>query len=299
MTDAKPKTVLVLGAAGMLGSTIFRAFWSSGNFDVVATIRDASTLRFFTTEQASALLTNIDVLDGDRLISLLNSVQPDIVINCVGLIKQFASANDPLVALPINALFPHRLARLCSLARSRLIHISTDCVFSGLVGNYTEGDVSDAYDLYGRSKFLGEVVEYDNAVTLRTSIIGRELNSTHSLVDWFLSQEDKVEGFEKAIFSGLPTSVLAEIIRDVVVPHNTLTGVYHVSADPISKFDLLHLIARQYDKDIKIIPDSRVVIDRSLNSSKFMEKTKYKAPDWPELIRRMYATDLRRKSWNV
>lgn len=288
--------VLIFGASGMLGASVFRSFLSSGNFEVVATVRNSSILRFFSASEASFLLTNIDVLDDDRLISLLNSERPDLVVNCVGLIKQHASASDPLIALPINALFPHRLARLCERLRARLIHISTDCVFSGSVGNYAEHDVTDAQDLYGRSKLLGEVVEYENAVTLRTSIIGRELSTTNSLVDWFLSQKDVAPGYAKAIFSGLPTTELAAIIRDVVVPLKELTGLYHVSAAPISKLDLLHLIARQYGKDIRIVEDDRVVIDRSLNSSKFARSTGYHAPEWTELIRRMYDSDSRRKT---
>jgi dTDP-4-dehydrorhamnose reductase len=291
--------VLIVGASGMLGAVVFRSFLSCGNFEVVATVRDSSILRFFSESEASFLLTDIDVLDESRLASLLNSERPDIVINCVGLIKQLPSASDPLIALPINALFPHRLAHLCRLLQARLIHISTDCVFSGAVGNYTEHDVTDAQDLYGRSKLLGEVVESENAVTLRTSIIGRGLNTTHSLVDWFLAQESTVPGYAKAIFSGLPSSELAQIIRDIVVPHKELSGLYHVSAAPISKFDLLHLIARQYGKAIKIVPDDRMVIDRSLNSSKFTRATGYRAPEWTELIRRMYDTDSHRKILNV
>jgi dTDP-4-dehydrorhamnose reductase len=288
--------VLIVGASGMLGAVVFRSFLSSGNFEVVATVRNSSILQFFSEREASFLVTDVDVLDEIRLASLLNSERPNVVINCVGLIKQLPSASDPLIALPINALFPHRLAHLCRLLQARLIHISTDCVFSGAVGNYTEHDVTDAQDLYGRSKLLGEVVESENAVTLRTSIIGRGLNTAHSLVDWFLAQEGAVPGYTKAIFSGLPSSELAQIIRDVVVPYKELSGLYHVSAAPISKFDLLQLIARQYGKAIKIVPEYRMVIDRSLNSSKFARATGYHAPEWPELIRRMYDTDLQRKA---
>jgi dTDP-4-dehydrorhamnose reductase len=278
----------------MLGSAVFRSFLSSERFEVVGTVRDRSICRGFSASELSFLSTNIDVLDHDRLISVIGSERPEVVINCVGLIKQLASGSDPLLALPVNAVFPHRLARLCALTNSRLIHISTDCVFSGRRGNYTEDDIPDAEDLYGRSKLLGEVVQYGNAITLRTSIIGRELCTGHSLVEWFLSQREAAPGFSKAIFSGLPTSELALIIRDVVVPRKELSGLYHVSAEPISKFDLLQLIARQYGKKTPIVEDNRVVIDRSLNSSKFSRCTKYRAPDWSELIRRMYEGDCRR-----
>ncbi|WFU37353.1 SDR family oxidoreductase [Bradyrhizobium sp. CB82] len=288
-----PKSkVLILGASGMLGAAVFRSFLASADFEVVGTIRDRVALGFFSSV-ASARLLQLDVLDEDALVSLLDRERPSAVINCIGLVKQLASAADPLITLPINAIFPHRLARICSLIGARLVHISTDCVFSGAKGNYTEEDVTDAKDLYGRSKLLGELVEYDHAVTLRTSIIGRELYSARSLVEWFLSQQGAVKGYAKAVFSGLPTTELAAVIRDVVLPRKDLAGLYHVSARPICKFDLLHLLARQYGKRIEILRDDQTKIDRSLNSEKFRSATGYRAADWPELIKTMYETDLR------
>lgn len=279
--------VLVLGVNGMLGSAVFRLL-QKGALEVFGTIRNASSLRFFSKNEIPLISANIDVTDQDTLVRLLHRVRPDVVINCVGLIKQLDAVNDPLVALPINAMMPHRLARLCALIDARVVHISTDCVFSGKKGNYTEADVTDAYDLYGRSKALGELIEYKNAVTLRTSIIGHELNTNNSLVEWFLAQEGSVHGYAKAVFSGLPTWELATIIRDVVIPHSELRGLYHVSAEPIAKFDLLQLIARQYGKKIDIIRDDNVVIDRSLNSDHFRQATHYEPGDWPELIGRMH-----------
>ena len=148
-------------------------------------------------------------------------------------------------AIPINSLLPHRLARLCELSGARLVHISTDCIFAGDKGGYLETDPSDAIDLYGRSKFLGEV-SYRNSVTLRTSIIGHELQSSHGLINWFLAQDKQCKGFSQAIFSGLPTVVLAGIIRDVVIPNEDLFGVYHVASQPISKYNLLKLVADVY-----------------------------------------------------
>ncbi|WP_128930970.1 dTDP-4-dehydrorhamnose reductase family protein [Bradyrhizobium zhanjiangense] len=294
-----PKSkVLILGASGMLGAAVFRSFLGCADFEVVGTIRDKVALGFFSSV-ASARLLQLDVLDEDALVSLLDRERPATVINCIGLVKQLASAADPLVTLPINALFPHRLARICSLIGARLIHISTDCVFSGSKGNYTEDDVTDAQDLYGRSKLLGELVDYGHAVTLRTSIIGRELYSAHSLVEWFLSQQGAVKGYAKAIFSGLPTAELAAVIRDFVLPRKELAGLYHVSAAPICKFDLLHLLARQYGKRIEILKDDQTKIDRSLNSEKFRRETGYRAADWPELIQRLYEADLRREMNNV
>jgi dTDP-4-dehydrorhamnose reductase len=236
------------------------------------------------------LLSGIDVLDQDALVTSMAKVRPDIVINCVGLIKQLADGNDPLTALPINSMLPHRLAKLCDLSGARLIHISTDCVFSGRKGGYVENDLSDAEDLYGKSKYMGELHDVPHAITLRTSIIGHELISQHSLVDWFLAQEGSVLGFSRAVFSGLPTVELARVMKDFVLPHPELNGLYHVAAEPIAKLDLLSLIARQYGKSIEIIPDAALVIDRSLNSERFTEATGYKAPTWPQLIELMHAT---------
>jgi len=281
--------VLILGVTGMLGSAVFKTFTTDPAHEVWGTMR-APGGRSFSQASRERLLSGADVLDQDSLVATMASVRPDVVINCVGLIKQLADAKDPLTALPINAMLPHRLARLCALSRARLIHISTDCVFSGSKGGYVESDVSDAEDLYGKSKYIGELHDVPHAITLRTSIIGHELNSQHSLVDWFLTQEGSVRGFSRAVFSGLPTVELARVMKDFVLPHPELNGLYHVAAQPIAKLDLLSLIARQYGKSIEINPDAALVIDRSLNSERFTEATGYKAPTWPQLIELMHAT---------
>ncbi|CAN7511106.1 SDR family oxidoreductase [Pseudomonas sp. LjRoot71] len=280
--------VLVLGVTGMLGNAVFRVFAADVACQAWGTLRSASALHHFPQDSHAHLLCGVDVLDQDALIAVMSQVKPDVVINCVGLIKQLADAKDPLTALPINAMLPHRLARLCELSGARLIHISTDCVFSGRKGLYLESDLSDAEDLYGKSKYIGELQDLPHAITLRTSIIGHELGSNYALVDWFLSQEGGVKGFTKAIFSGLPTVELARVMKDFVVPHPQLNGLYHVAAEPIDKFRLLSQVAAQYGKTIDIRPDDALVIDRSLDGSRFREATGYVAPEWPELIRRMY-----------
>jgi dTDP-4-dehydrorhamnose reductase len=183
-------------------------------------------------------------------------------------------------------MLPHRLARLCALAGARLVHISTDCVFNGRAGNYRESDISDAEDLYGKSKFIGEVA-YPHAITLRTSIIGHELASAHGLVGWFLQQRGKVNGYRRAIFSGLPTVELARVIRSVILPRPDLSGLYHVASTPISKLELLQLVASAYGTSVEIEPDDRVAIDRSLNADRFREATGYVAPPWPVLVGQM------------
>jgi dTDP-4-dehydrorhamnose reductase len=278
--------VLILGISGMLGNAMLRMMTEERNHLVFGTARSPSVLRYFESGLAGHILTGVDVEHFDSLVAAFAHARPEVVINCIGLVKQLAEAEDPLRTVPINALLPHRLARLCELNGARLVHVSTDCVFNGRKGGYRESDPSDAEDLYGRSKFLGEVV-YPHTITLRTSIIGHELSGAHGLVSWFLAQTGSVKGYRKAIFSGLPTVELARVVRDVVLERPDLSGLYHVAAEPVAKFDLLKLIAAAYGKRIDIEPDDRVVIDRSLNGDRFREATGYVAPHWPELIRRM------------
>jgi dTDP-4-dehydrorhamnose reductase len=277
----------VLGASGMLGNSVMRLFATSAGYEVIGTIRAVDDTARFPANVRERLIAGVDVGNLLRLTELIESRQPDVVINCIGVVKQLAEADDPLVAIPINSLLPHQLAKLCSSVGARLVHISTDCVFSGTKGSYTEDDFPDADDLYGRSKLLGEV-DYPHAVTLRTSIIGHELHSSRGLVGWFLAQRQAVKGYTRAIFSGFPAVELARVIRDVVIPNRTLVGLYHVATSPISKCALLELIAKAYGVDTAIVPDSRVVIDRSLDASRFQRATGYLAPEWPALISQMH-----------
>lgn len=280
--------ILVLGASGMLGNAMLRVLSDDGVHEVYGTLRSEASKRYFQPAANLQLVSGVDAENFDSLIGVMATVRPQAVINCIGLVKQLAAADDPLTALPINSLLPHRLARLCDLANARLVHVSTDCVFSGLKGMYTEEDKPDALDLYGRSKLLGEV-DYPNAITLRTSIIGHELSSHHGLVEWFLSQKVSVEGYTKAVFSGLPTCELAHVVRDVVLPRPELSGVYHVAAQPIAKYDLLRLLNDQYEKGLTIAPNDRLTIDRSLVAKRFQDKTGYVAPSWRELVAAMHA----------
>jgi dTDP-4-dehydrorhamnose reductase len=286
MTSEKKTRVLVLGASGMLGNTVLRLFAQSEGYAVTGSARSAGVLRHLPQALHGKVVCGVDVESMDSLTGLFAQTRPDVVINCIGLIKQLAEADDPLAAIPINALLPHRLARLCDVARARFIHMSTDCVFSGAKGMYREEDAADANDLYGRSKYLGEV-DYPHAVTLRTSIIGHELNSAHGLIGWFLEQQGEVKGFTRAIFSGLPTVELARVMRDFVIPNPGLRGSYHVSAAPINKYELLQLVAKVYDKAITIKPEDKLVIDRSLDSERFRSVTGYAPPAWGDLVRGM------------
>lgn len=279
--------ILVLGVSGMQGHVAYQRLSQDPALEVWGTARASGLVQHFADPLRTRVISGVDVLDKDALVHLFERVKPDVVVNCVGLIKQLESSADPLVALPINAMLPHRLARLAALIGARLIHLSTDCVFSGTRGGYTEADPSDATDLYGASKFIGEV-DYPNAITLRTSIIGHELSRATGLVGWFLAQDGPVKGFTRAIFSGLPTCELASVIHSHVLPRPELRGVYHVAAKPISKYDLLSLVAEIYGKKITITPDDKLSIDRSLNGSRFEQATGYTAPDWPTLITRMH-----------
>jgi dTDP-4-dehydrorhamnose reductase len=265
---------------------MFRMLSEQKEWQVYGTARAASVRGYFDEQLKPNILTGVDVENQDGLVAVLEKTRPDAVINCIGLVKQFAESDDPLLALPINAMLPHRLARLCALVGARLVHVSTDCVFNGKRGGYRESDVSDAEDLYGKSKYIGEVTT-SHAITLRTSIIGHELNSAHGLVEWMLAQEGRIKGYRKAIFSGLPTVELSRIVRDIVLPADHLTGLYHVAAAPIAKFDLLKLVADAYGKSIVIEPDDAVSIDRSLNADRFREATGYVAPEWPALVKKM------------
>lgn len=272
----------------MIGSTVLRVLSEKSDWEVFGSIRDAGVKRFFPASVGERLIAGVDVEQQDSLVKVLDQMRPDVVVNCAGLTKHKPDADDPLISIPINTLMPHRLAGLCKLVGARLIHISTDCVFSGEKGGYVEDDFADARDVYGKSKALGEL-HYPHAITLRTSTIGHELQSQYGLLDWFLSQDKQCKGYARAIFSGLPTVVFAQIIRDIVIPAKQLTGLYHVAAEPINKFELLNLIADVYGKNIDILADEKLVIDRSLNSDKFRTETGYIAPEWSKLIETMHA----------
>lgn len=275
--------VVVLGATGMLGNAAMRVLAREPGFEVFGVSRRPVTPAEFPDVPAEQFLHLPDIAALDAIADILAHTRAEAVINAIGVVKQLQSADDPLVALPINALLPHQLARLCGEAGARLVHVSTDCVFDGKRGGYTEEDVANATDLYGRSKLLGEV-DAPHAITLRTSIVGHELGSRHGLIDWFLGQEGSVFGFTRAIFSGVTTVELARVIARHVLPDPSLHGLYHLSAAPISKYDLLSIAAQVYEKEIAIVARDEPVIDRSLRSDRFRAATGYAPPDWRCLL---------------
>ncbi|EFG1229161.1 SDR family oxidoreductase [Escherichia albertii] len=279
--------ILVIGATGMLGGSLLRYFADKTEHDVYGTVRDSNAESRLVSKANANIICGIDVHNVNKIRSIIEEVRPDYVINCVGVVKQLKESKYPIHSITINSLLPHRLAEICSHNNSKLIHFSTDCVFSGNRGNYSVNDVPDAFDLYGRSKLLGEV-SYAPHLTLRTSIIGHEQGSQHSLIDWFLNQSGEVKGFTKAVFSGVPTVYMAELLNNYVFTNPDITGLYQVSVEPIDKYSLLSLVKDIYGKDIDINADDSLVIDRSLNSTEFKIRTGMNNPSWKDLIEKMY-----------
>jgi dTDP-4-dehydrorhamnose reductase len=285
--------ILILGITGMLGNTLFRRLHEQGAHTVIGMARGDASRLWFPGIPPDQIVTGVDVRDLGRLADVIAKTQPDVVINVVGIVKQLSSAADPLAIIPLNVELPHRLAALCALSDARLIHISTDCVFSGRRGNYREDDVPDATDLYGRTKYWGEV-DHAHALTLRTSVIGPELETQHGLMEWFLARTGSVRGHAGALFSGLTSLELARVLNDYAIPRGDLRGLYHVAAAAITKYELIQLIGSEYQHSVEIERSAEPVLDRSLNGDRFRRATGYVAPTWPEMIRAMHGYDARR-----
>lgn len=280
--------VLVLGASGMLGHALMHELPRHlPGVTVRGTVRSLDTAPEAVRDAfGDRLVDDVDVLDHERVAALVQDLSPDVVVNAVGVIKQVPGVEDHVLTAEINALLPQRLAQVCESVGARLVHPSTDCVFSGRAGGYTEDDLPDPVDFYGRSKLLGEVGAPH--VTLRTSIIGHELRHGGSLLEWFLSQRGRqVKGFTGAVYSGLPTPELARVVAEVVIPRPGLTGLWHVATAPITKFDLLGLVAEEYGWEGDLVPESSYACDRSLDATRFARETGYVAPSWPQLLREM------------
>lgn len=279
--------ILVFGATGMLGNALIRVLSEINKWEVFGTVRKEEAKRFFQPKYAKNLIVGCDVTNYRDLLKVFDEIIPHVVINCISLSKDLLKSADPLSMIPIYSLLPHQLSMLCKNFGARFIHMSTDGVFSGKKGGYKEDDPSDAQDIYGSTKFIGEVY-MSHAITIRSSIIGHELQTKNGLVEWFLSQEKECVCFSRAIFSGFPAVVLAQIIRDIIIPNTDLNGVYHVASNPISKCDLLRLIAKVYGKKIEFITNDKVEINRSLDAEHFRITTGYTPPDWQSLVKQMH-----------
>lgn len=280
--------ILILGGDGMLGHQLLK--FLDPRHDVKVTLRqDLGAYTQYGLFNRGNSYDAIDIRSFDRLLEVMADFRPQAVINAVGIVKQRRDAKESIPSLEINALLPHRLAVLCKGIGARLIHLSTDCVFSGKKGNYLESDPSDAEDLYGKTKFLGEVHE-SNCLTLRTSIIGRELMRNASLFEWFMAQNGKIKGFTKAIYNGFTTIEMSRIIEKMLLEYPLASGVYQVSSDPISKYELLNLFREKANKDIDIEPDDFFICDRTLNSTKFRCQFDYVPPSWAEMIEELISS---------
>ena len=260
----------------------------SGRFEVYSTLRVAfETVEKYHLFHRERVIEGVNVNSDADLIRALDKSRPDVVINAVGLVKQVPASNDVVAMLKVNSILPHRLYQMSLEYGFRLILVSTDCVFAGDRGKYSEEDKADALDVYGSSKRMGEVTA-SRCITIRTSVIGRELATNHSLIEWFLSNRaHRIGGFTRAIYSGFPTIVFADIIADLLLKHPDLEGLYHVSSNPIDKFRLLSLVNNAYNAEVKMEPDDSFVIDRSLDSLKFRAATGFAPLDWEAMIDRM------------
>lgn len=272
--------ILIIGATGMLGHDCCEHFLKFNSYEVYATCRNYEDLAIESHENLQ-VYDDVDILVFERIKELILSIKPDLVINCAGAIKQKEIGINPIQAIEINGLFPHKLTTLAEDLNFKLVLVSTDCVFNGKKGMYTEDDASDCNDIYGKSKYIGEIVDNENVLTIRTSIIGLEKKSNLSLLSWFLSQSGEVNGFKNAIYSGVPTFFLAEFIRN----NYKLSGLYQLSSQPISKFELLHIFKDYFNHNIEINEDTFFSIDRSLQSSKLEKEIGFKKESWESLIK--------------
>jgi dTDP-4-dehydrorhamnose reductase len=290
------KRILIFGGTGMLGHKLAEVL--SPDNDVWVSVRGGQEqLEKFGIVPRDRVLGGVSTEDAPSIVSAMDRSHPDVIINAVGIVKQLPSAKNIRATICINSVFPHYLAELAAERECRLITFSTDCVFSGQKGNYSENDPTDALDVYGKSKALGEVSEGD-AVTIRTSIIGRQLSSGHGLLEWFLANHGaKVQGYCNSVFSGFPTVVLSRIIRDQILENEELRGVYHISAAPITKFDLLRLIDEIYQANVEIEPFCGEKVDRSLDSSRFRKATGFEPLSWREMITEMWANKTPYNKW--
>jgi dTDP-4-dehydrorhamnose reductase len=282
-----PANVLVIGGSGLLGNAVARVLSRSANLRVTCTVRGPATSARLRAAGPIEVIESVDALRLEDLESAFARARPAVVVNCVGATKHVDTGNEASAAYLANAVLPHVLSTLCATHGSRLVHVSTDCVFTGRKGMYVESDRPDAEDVYGQSKAAGEV-RYRHALTIRTSIIGHEIDTDRSLIEWFMRQSS-CRGFRRAIFSGFPTVTLARIIRDVVIPDPSLHGLYHVAAPPIDKYDLLTKVADAYALPVTVTPDDGFVIDRSLDGSRFAAATGFVSPGWDELVREMHS----------
>lgn len=286
--DNHNQVILIFGANGMIGHALFSRLSLDNNLKVYGTVRNPEILGKFPPTLHSKLISGIDISKLSNVANLIKKIKPSVIINAIGMVKQLPGAHDLSLSFVINSLWPHQLVGLAELSSSHVIQLSSDCVFSGNKGMYLETNIPDPQDIYGQTKWLGELYE-PNTLTIRTSTIGHELASGHGLLEWFLAQTGSVTGYSEAVYSGISTFELAKVIKEYIIPNILdLSGILHISSKPITKYDLLRLIATKYSKRVTINKTKTPVIDRSLDSHKFSTLTGYQVPEWDQMVEEMH-----------
>ncbi len=281
MTNLK---VIILGASGLIGHTLLREL--SKDFDVYGVLHKPKEKYNSIFFDAYKTISNIDVLQIERLRESIKGVNPDVILNCTGITTRKINKNNIPDAISLNAAFPHKLAWIAKETNSRVIHFSTDCVFNGKIGNHKEMDTTDADNIYGRTKALGELKEYDNCLTLRSSFIGQELFDKTELLDWFLAQEgNKIKGYRKTLYSGVSTIFMTTIVKKIILDHPTLHGLFNLAPpNPISKYDLLGIAKKEFCVNVEIVPDDYNIHSPTLDGSRLRNKLNINIPNWQKMM---------------
>ncbi len=281
--------ILILGGTGMLGHQLYKHL-SSRFPHTYATIRQSySSSNLDKITDNARIIECVDVTEFPVLTGIMKCIRPDVILNCIGVTKRRKEATEAKHAITLNGLLPHKLAEWGHNNSAKIFNFSTDCVFDGKAGNYVEDSATNAVDLYGKTKAIGEIRGV-NALTLRSSFIGTELHSGMELLEWFLAQTGTVKGYRNAIYSGLSTLELSRVIETIIVEHPGANGLYNVSSEPISKYELLLLIRDKLHLKIEVIPDDNMICDRSLNSTKFRQEFSYVPPSWETMITELAST---------
>jgi dTDP-4-dehydrorhamnose reductase len=275
--------ILILGATGMLGHKLWQLLPQRFP-DTYATVRARPQLlgsRLFEDER---VIAGVDCTDFRAVAGLLDRMAPQVIVNCVALTKRREGSARADASIALNALLPHQLAAWCADHGARLIHFSTDCVFTGRTGGYSEASMTDAEDLYGRSKALGEVAG-DGALTLRSSFIGRELTRGTELLEWFLAQRGRrIKGYRQARYTGVSTIFMAQLVGDIITGYPHLAGLYNLASETVSKFELLCLARDAFRLDVEIEPDDTFVCRRDLDGSRLRQALGAAPPSWRDMM---------------
>lgn len=278
--------ILVLGGTGLIGNRLTRQLRQ--NADVYASTR-TSLVEMPMLEnilEPNKWIFGLDATDFQFLESEIKRLKPDVIVNCLGVVKHQINPKNAEATILLNSVLPWRLSGIAEKYDFKLIHLSTDCVFSGETGNYKESSSPDAVDLYGRSKILGEL-NNAHVLTIRTSFVGREIKTFANLFEWVQRcQTTRITGYKRAIYSGLTTQAISEVIEKLIFDFSALTGLWHVSSEPISKYDLICMLNNSLNLKLDIESSEEFFCDRSLDSTAFASKTSLAIPNWITMVER-------------